>query len=84
MSTDVVDPTEKVISIIRETLSIDETIEADTELLESGLLDSLSVIRLIGKVETEFGIRFPMIDLTVENLATPGAMVTLIQRLQSQ
>lgn len=51
----------------------------DTELLESGILDSLSVMRLITQVEGEFNLKLPLIDLSVENLATPRALADLVE-----
>jgi acyl carrier protein len=54
-------------------------LKSDQELLESGLLDSLSVMRLIAQVEMDFEIKLPMMELTVENLATPDAITVMVQ-----
>lgn len=55
-------------------------IDGNLELLESGLLDSLSVMRLIAQVEKEFGIKLPLMELTIESLATPKAITSLVAR----
>lgn len=54
----------------------------DQELLESGLLDSLSVMRLIAQIEADFNIALPLMDLSIENLSTVTALAGLVERLQ--
>ncbi|MDX1784495.1 phosphopantetheine-binding protein [Roseovarius sp. ZX-A-9] len=50
------------------------------ELLLSGLLDSLSVMRLVAFLEMEFGITIPPEDITVTNLASIDAMAAYLAR----
>ncbi|QIE47929.1 acyl carrier protein (plasmid) [Pseudohalocynthiibacter aestuariivivens] len=50
------------------------------ELLLSGLLDSLSVMRLVAFLEMEFGITIPPEDITVTNLASVDAMAAYLAR----
>lgn len=45
----------------------DADIDADTELLVEGWLDSLGVMRLVAFVGDRFGIRVPAEDITIEN-----------------
>lgn len=43
------------------------TLETDEDLLGSGLLDSLGMMRLVGFIENTYGIKVPTEDLTMEN-----------------
>ncbi|PQJ15293.1 phosphopantetheine-binding protein [Aureicoccus marinus] len=43
------------------------TLETDEDLLGSGLLDSLGMMRLVGFIENNYGIKVPTEDLTMEN-----------------
>lgn len=73
----------RVLALVREMAEGAGPIEADTELLASGALDSLSVMRLVGALETAFDTRIPMLDLTIENLSTPAAITAMIQRIKA-
>ena len=42
----------------------------DTSLVDSGLIDSSSIVMLVGKLEKAFGISISMGDLTVDNFDT--------------
>ena len=46
------------------------TLSDDQDLLLSGLLDSLNVIRLASHIESEFNISIPPEDMIVENFNT--------------
>lgn len=51
----------------------------DTELLDSGLLDSLGVIELLMLIEQEFGITVAPDDLELENFRTITAIAELVR-----
>ena len=53
-----------------ELLGSTHSVGLDEDLLESGLLDSIGVIRLVGFVEKQFGFKVPPQDLTIENFET--------------
>lgn len=59
-------------------LEPDVPVEPDTELLMSGLLDSLSVINLIAWIETEADISIDPADVIFENFERPSAIHRLI------
>lgn len=42
----------------------------DTSLVDSGMIDSLSVVTFVGQLETEFGITITMADMTLDNFDT--------------
>lgn len=60
----------------------DATIDlrADTELLVSGLLDSLAVMRLVVFVESEFGISVPPQDVTIDNFVDVQSVTNYASR----
>ena len=48
----------------------DLTLEADENILTSGLIDSLGIMRMVAFVEDEFGIAIPPEDVTIEQFRT--------------
>ena len=55
---------ERVHLLIRDALSVDVP-DGDTDLIESGLLDSLALVTLIVEIEQEFGVELPLDDFDV-------------------
>lgn len=54
----------------------------DTEaIVESGILDSLSILELVNALESRFGIFFEEDDLTLENF---GKLTTIERLLQAR
>lgn len=51
---------------------------AQTALLSSGLLDSLSMLQLTTHLSDAFGIEFEDEDFTMENFATAGQVADLV------
>ncbi len=45
-------------------------IEANDDLLGSGLIDSMAIMRLIAFLEQQFGLQIPQQDMTIENFMT--------------
>ena len=50
----------------------------DTELKESGILDSMSTLKLVSFLEERFGIEFEANDLEAGNLASVASIVNLV------
>ncbi|NEE20773.1 acyl carrier protein [Streptomyces sp. SID7499] len=48
--------------------------EPDTPLLVSGLLDSLTIMRIVARVEAATGISFPETSLVAANFRTPNSL----------
>lgn len=61
-------------------LEPEAVVTGDTELLMSGLLDSLSVVNLIAWIETEFGATIDPVDVIFENFETPETIFALTSR----
>jgi len=66
---------QKIIQYIEEELSneeIDGGLEATEDLLGSGILDSLGMMKLIAFLEEEFQIKVLPEDMIIENFMTVG------------
>ncbi len=55
------------------------SIDGDTELQESGIIDSLMMMDLLVFIETELGIRLEFEDITPDVFETPAAISRLIE-----
>ena len=62
-------------------LQPDQVVGAETELLESGLVDSLGVVALVAWLEDESGVEIDPIEVVLENFRTPQAIAELMTRL---
>jgi acyl carrier protein len=51
-------------------------------LIESGIIDSLGIMKLIGFLEDKVSIQISDEELTPENFATVAAIVSLVQKKQ--
>jgi acyl carrier protein len=60
------------------------TFEAGTELIESGVLDSIAIIKLIQFIEAQFGISVPDVDVDPEIFATPTTIGAYIERRRAE
>jgi len=52
----------------------------DTQLIESGIIDSLGIMKLLQYLEDSFSIRIADDELRPENFETPGIIVSLVER----
>jgi len=57
--------------LLRDDLVIDD----DENLLVTGILDSLALMRLVAHLEDTYDIEIPPSDITLENFASLSAMV---------
>jgi acyl carrier protein len=58
----------------------DEPVSAETDLLLSGLVDSLGVMRLVSYMEETFNIAIAPVDVTIENFRTIADMSRYIDQ----
>ena len=65
--------------IASELIATSTPIADDQELLMSGMLDSINVMRLVGYLETEFSTSIPPEDVLVENFGTISQISTYIE-----
>ncbi len=71
MLTSSIDPetSERIRKILSSVLNIDAP-EEGTDLIETGLLDSLALVSLILELETEFGLSVSYDELEIDNFRT--------------
>lgn len=72
---------EKVIGIL-ESIHPGVDYAAETKLIDSRILDSLSIIALVSELSFEFDIEIDVMDLVPENLNSVDAILSLIAELQ--
>ena len=60
----------------------DDSLKSDTDLLSSGLLDSLTMMDLVVFIEVEFQQRIAMNDMRPERFRTIGSIAQLVAGLQ--
>ena len=61
----------------------DEPIDAETDLLEAELLDSLLIMDVVAHVEKTFGVKLDNADIAPRNFRTAGSLASLIAERQS-
>ena len=58
--------------------------EDRTDLIDSGDLDSMSIVMLVSELNDEFDITIRVTDITPENFKSTENIMKLIHRLQSE
>jgi D-alanine--poly(phosphoribitol) ligase subunit 2 len=69
--------------IFRDALSI-EPPDPDTDIIETGLLDSMAIVTLIVELEERFSITVPPEELDLESLRTLARLTALVEDLQAR
>lgn len=72
---------EALVTFINEEIVIDEPVAASTDLLLSGAVDSLGVIRITHWMEEQAGVVVDPGDVTLENFQTVDRMVAYLERV---
>jgi acyl carrier protein len=57
----------------------EDPVDADTDLLMTGLVDSLGVVLIVEWIETELGRTIDPADVVLENFQTVGAMMEFLR-----
>jgi acyl carrier protein len=63
-----------------EVVADDDPIDGDTDLLLTGLVDSLGVVMIVEWIETELEIAIDPADVVLEHFQTIDAMVGFLRR----
>jgi acyl carrier protein len=71
--------TARVQRLFDEALNI-EVPSIDTDVIESGLIDSLALVELLAAIEEEFEIELPLDELDVENLRSVETISEFVTR----
>jgi|GEM_PF-652605 len=58
-------------------------ITPDLNLMETGLVDSMGLMRIVAYIEETHGFKVPTLDIILENFENIGAMANYIQAKQS-
>lgn len=69
-------PEARIREIFRNDLELD--VENDTEVVRSGLLDSMAFVKLLVGLEREFGIRIDLAALDLEDFGTVEQIARLV------
>ena len=56
--------------------------ESSNELVDQGILDSLTITGIIAALSVEFGITIPYEEITEDNFNSVDAMAAMVERLQ--
>lgn len=74
---------EGLLDLLNDELSLDPsvTIDADTDLLMTGLVDSLGVIQVVAWLEDELDVSIDPVHVTLENFQTAGRMTRFASTL---
>ncbi|NNE13067.1 MAG: acyl carrier protein [Ilumatobacter sp.] len=59
-------------------------VERDTDLLLTGLVDSVGVIEIVGWIEDEHGVEIDPLDIVLDNFQTVGRMLAYVDRLSPE
>jgi len=60
---------------------LNEEITPEDDLLGSGLVDSMGMMKFIGFIESEFGFSVPPGDMVIENFMTVAAIESYIKQM---
>lgn len=74
---------ERLLEIL-EDIQPDVDFETRTDLIDTHLLSSLSILSLIAELEDEFDITVPAVEIVPKNFNSMKAMWDMIQRLQEE
>jgi acyl carrier protein len=68
----------EVVQILRGAIPGAPELDSDTQLLASGLIDSLSLVAVVVEIEARFGFTFPPEVLMPETFETPAALHAVV------
>lgn len=71
-------------TFVRDKIDTDEQIVSDTNLIESGLLDSLDFLKLISAIEAEYGIAVDFDEIDPNELTRFDNLVSICERLVTE
>lgn len=66
---------ERIVSYLKNSLNVDQDLDADSLLFSSGALDSLAMVNLISFLEEAAGIHIRAEDVTLDNFDTAERIV---------
>jgi acyl carrier protein len=73
----------ELVRFIADRVPDDEPVSADTDLLETELLDSLLIMDLVAHVEKTFGVKVENADIAPRHFRTAASLAKLVAERQS-
>ncbi|GEL13296.1 hypothetical protein FC15_GL000448 [Lapidilactobacillus concavus DSM 17758] len=74
--------TEKIYSILNDLTGEDLTDKGDTNLFDTGLLDSMATVQLLLEIETEIGVEVPVSEFERSEWETPNKIIAKVGSLK--
>ena len=73
---------EDLVRFIRDEVAtgFDVTVATDTDLVMSGLVDSLGVVMIVENLEQRLGIRIDPVDVVIEHFSSVSAILDYLDR----
>lgn len=62
----------------------DAALDADTPLLERGLVDSLAIMEIVAALDKEAGVSLPDTEIVAANFRSPKALWAAIEKLSAE
>jgi len=79
--------TQQLLQFVREDLAggtDPATIDENAPLIDSGIIDSMALLRLIVFIEERAGVRVPDAEVLPDNFQTVASIDSLVQRLKAR
>jgi acyl carrier protein len=73
----------KILEFVRSLDSANQSVDADTDLITTGSLDSLSVMELVAFLTDEFKIKIAAADITPVNLRSVATLTAFVEARSS-
>ena len=75
-----------LLQLLNNEISLDpgQHIDGGTDLLLTGLVDSLGVIDVVAWIEERVGVEIDPVDIVLENFQTVDLMLDFVQRLAAE
>lgn len=73
----------ELVRFIADRVPDDEPVSADTDLLDTELLDSLLIMDLVAHIEKVFGVKLENADIAPRHFRTAGLLAKLVVERQS-
>ena len=74
---------DKLIEILEE-LNPGVDYQNEDKLIDNHLIDSLTILSLVGEIEDEFDVTIPTIEIIPSNFNSAKALWSLIEKLQEE
>lgn len=74
---------EKLLELLKD-ISDDIDFEHSADLIDSGILDSFTILQIISALDEEYDISIPASEIIPANFNSAEAMLKMVERLKSE